>query len=151
LLADQFESRKLTQWYVQTFGDRFYLEIQNAGFKLQADCLERTVDLAKKMGLPLVATNDAHYLNREDAAVQDVLLCVNTKTERSDPNRMKMDGDQLFIRTPDEMYAAFVGLEDAVARSQNGPGRYPLNGGSSRCSMPHACPTWLSAETARKV
>jgi DNA polymerase III subunit alpha len=119
LLGEQWaEAERLAAWYQQTFGDRFYLEIQNAGFEIQTRCAERTIELAQKMGLPLVATNDAHYLNQSDAAVQDVLLCVNTKSERSDTNRMRMDSDQLFVRTPDEMYAAFPGLEDAVARSQ---------------------------------
>uniref|UniRef100_A0A7C4QR44 DNA polymerase III subunit alpha n=1 Tax=Schlesneria paludicola TaxID=360056 RepID=A0A7C4QR44_9PLAN len=119
LLADQWdEAQRLAAWYAKTFGDRFYLEIQNAGFEIQARCAERTIDLARTMGLPLVATNDAHYLNREDAVVQDVLLCVNTKSVRSDTNRMRMEGDQLYVRTPEEMYAAFPGLEDAVARAQ---------------------------------
>lgn len=119
LLGEQWdEAEKLAAWYARTFGDRFYLEIQNAGFDIQTKCAERTIDLANKMGLPLVATNDAHYLNRSDAAVQDVLLCVNTKSERSDTNRMRMDSDQLYVRTPDEMYDAFPGHTDAVARSQ---------------------------------
>ncbi|MBA4031983.1 MAG: DNA polymerase III subunit alpha [Planctomyces sp.] len=119
LLGERYEdAEKLCHWYQKTFGDRFFMEIQNAGYQIQRDCLERTVDLANKMGLPLVATNDAHYLNTEDAAVQDVLLCVNTKSERSDTKRMKMEGNQLFVRTPEEMYAAFPGFEDAVARSQ---------------------------------
>ncbi|MBX3452526.1 MAG: DNA polymerase III subunit alpha [Planctomycetaceae bacterium] len=119
LLGDRWEdAEKLAAWYAEIFGDRFYMEIQNAGFEIQRLCLERTVDLANRMGLPLVATNDAHYLNQKDAVVQDVLLCVNTKSERSDTNRMRMDSDQLFIRTPDEMYDAFPGFEEAVARSQ---------------------------------
>lgn len=119
LLADQWdEAEKLAAWYVKTFCDRFYLEIQNAGFDIQTRCAERTIELARRMGVPLVATNDAHYLNQEDAAVQDVLLCVNTKSVRSDTDRMRMESDQLFVRTPEEMYRAFPGLEDAVARSQ---------------------------------
>lgn len=119
LLGEQYsEAEKLAAWYSKVFGDRFYLEIQNAGFDIQTRCAEATIDLATKMGLPLVATNDAHYLNREDAAVQDVLLCVNTKSERSDTNRMRMDSDQLYIRTPEEMYTAFPNHADAVARSQ---------------------------------
>jgi DNA polymerase III subunit alpha len=119
LLGEQFdEAEKLAAWYTKVFGDRFYLEIQNAGFEIQTRCAERTIDLATKMGLPLVATNDAHYLDQKDAAVQDVLLCVNTKSERSDTNRMRMDSDQLFIRTPDQMYAAFPDHAEAVARSQ---------------------------------
>ena len=112
------EAERLAAWYSRVFGDRFYLEIQNAGFDIQKQCMDMTVDLANRMGLPLVATNDAHYLNRTDAAMHDVLLCVNTKVERSAINRMKMDTDQLFVRTPEEMYDAFPGFEDAVKRSQ---------------------------------
>ena len=112
------EAEKLAAWYSKVFGDRLYMEIQNADFAIQKQCMDMTVDLANRMGLPLVATNDAHYLNQSDAAMHDVLLCVNTKTERSDTKRMKMDSDQLFVRTPDEMYIAFPGFEDAVARSQ---------------------------------
>ena len=70
------------------------------------------------MGLPLVATSDAHYVPRKNAVAQDVLLCINTGKFRTDTNRMRMEGDQFFLCVPEEMYAAFVGLEDAVARSQ---------------------------------
>lgn len=119
LLADEFEqAEKLCEWYSRVFGDRFYMEIQNSNIEIQRICLEKTVDLANKMGLPIVATNDAHYLKREDAVVQDILLCVNTRRTRSDPNRMRMTGDELHVRTPTEMYDAFPGLEDCVARSQ---------------------------------
>lgn len=119
LLADKFdEARALAEWYAKTFGDRFYMEIQNAGIEIQRLALEKTVDLANEMGLPLVATNDAHYLGKDDADVQDVLLCVSTRRTRNDPNRMKMHGGELYVRTPDEMYAAFPGMEDTVARSQ---------------------------------
>jgi len=119
LLAENHdEAKELAAWYSRVFGDRFYMEIQDAGFDIQKQCLELTVDLANQMGLPLVATNDAHYLTRDDASVQDVLLCVNTRRTRDDPNRMKMDNDGLFICSPDEMYGTFSGLEDAVARSQ---------------------------------
>jgi DNA polymerase-3 subunit alpha len=119
LLADEFDkARKLCEWYSQVFGDRFYMEIQNSNIEIQRICLEKTVDLANQMGFPLVATNDAHYLKRSDAIIQDILLCVNTRTTRSDPNRMKMTGDELHVRSPAEMYEAFPGLEDTVARSQ---------------------------------
>lgn len=119
LLADDWDqAKKVADWYAGVFGDRYYLEIQNAGFEIQRRCLERTVELSRQMNLPLVATNDAHYLNREDAEVQDVLLCVNTKSKLQDPGRMKMEGDELYIRTPEEMYRAFLDLEHAVARSQ---------------------------------
>ena len=80
--------------------------------------LEGAVDVARRMGLPLVATSDAHYVNREDAEAQDVLLCINTGQFRTDTNRMRMEGNEFYLRSPGEMYAAFPGLEDAVARSQ---------------------------------
>jgi DNA polymerase III subunit alpha len=119
MLQDRMdEAERLTEWYANVFGDRFYMEIQNAGIQIQKDCMDMTVDMANKKGLPLVATNDAHYLNKEDSVAQDVLLCISTLSLRSDENRMKMKTDQLFVRTPEEMYDAFPGFEDAVARSQ---------------------------------
>src|SRR6185369_18093016 len=112
------EAEAVVAWYRQLFGDDYYLEIQNAGLEIQRLCAEGTIDLAQRMGVPLVATNDAHYPQQEDASAHDVLLCVNTHTVRSDVKRMKMDGDQFFVRSPDQMYEAFPGREDAVARSQ---------------------------------
>lgn len=119
LLADESDkSKQLVQWYVDLFGDRFYMEIQDGGVEIQQSCAEATIDLANKMGLPLVATNDAHYLCQTDANMHDVLLCVNTKSFRSDENRMKISTDQLFVRSPEQMYQAFPRQADAVARSQ---------------------------------
>jgi DNA polymerase III subunit alpha len=119
LLAEEREkAEKLVKWYVDLFGDRFYMEIQDAGVEIQQSCAEATIDLANRMGLPLVATNDAHYLCQEHSSMHDVLLCVNTKSVVSDTNRMKMTTDQLFVRSPEQMYEAFPSQSDAVARSQ---------------------------------
>ena len=112
------DAKRLIEWYMKTFGDRFYMEIQNAGLQIQKDCMEGTVDLARQFGLPLVATNDAHYLNKEDAAAHDVLLCVSTHMTVNDEKRMRMDCDQFYVRSPEEMYAAFPGYEEAVKMSQ---------------------------------
>ena len=112
------EAAEVVAWYHKTFGKDYYLEIQNAGLDIQKMCADGTVDLARRLGIPLVATNDAHYLNQEDACWHDVLLCVNTHSVRTDEKRMKMTGDQFFVRTPQEMYEAFPGFEDAVARTQ---------------------------------
>ncbi len=119
LLSENWDkAEQLVAWYVEQFGDRFYMEIQDAGVEIQQSCAEATIELANRMGLPLVATNDAHYLCADDAEMHDVLLCVNTKSYRSDDNRMKIDTDQLFIRSPEQMYEAFPTVSDAVARSQ---------------------------------
>ncbi len=118
--ADEALARgeELAAWFQRVFGDRYFIEIQNNGLDVQRQALELSVDLARRMGLPLVATSDAHYVRREDAEAQDVLLCINTGKFRTDTNRMRMEGDQFYLRGPEEMYAAFPGLEDAVARSQ---------------------------------
>jgi DNA polymerase-3 subunit alpha len=109
---------ELAAWFHGIFGDRYFIEIQNNGLDLQRQALALSVDLAKRMGLPTVATSDAHYVRQEDAVAQDVLLCINTGKFRTDTNRMRMEGDQFYLRSPQEMYSAFPGHEDAVARSQ---------------------------------
>ncbi|MCE9545521.1 MAG: DNA polymerase III subunit alpha, partial [Planctomycetia bacterium] len=115
---DLEEAEKIAGWFHQTFGDRYYIEVQNNGLEIQRLAMEGSIDIARRMGLPLVATCDAHYINQEDAEAQDILLCINTGKFRTDTNRMKMENDQFYLRSPEEMYAAFPGLEDAVARSQ---------------------------------
>ena len=101
---------EIAAWFQQTFGDRYFIEIQNNGLEIQRMALEGAVDVAQRMGLPLVATSDAHYVNREDAEAQDVLLCINTGRFRTDTNRMRMEGNEFYLRGPEEMYAAFPGL-----------------------------------------
>ncbi len=119
LLGEEWDkAESLTRWYSDLFGDRFYMEIQDGGVEIQQTCAEATIKLADRMGLPLVATNDAHYLCKEHAQAHDVLLCVNTKSYVSDTNRMKIDTDQLFIRSPEQMYKAFPHQAEAVKRSQ---------------------------------
>src|SRR5690606_12333376 len=71
-----------------------------------------------RLGLPLVATNDSHYLCADDADAHDVLLCVNTHAFRADTNRMRLGTKEVCVRSAEEMYAAFPGHADAVARSQ---------------------------------
>ena len=117
-VEDFREAREIAAWFHKLFGERYFVEIMNNGVEIQRLQLEAAVDLAKKLGLPLVATSDAHYVQREDAVAQDVLLCINTGKFRTDTNRMRMENDSFYLRAPDEMYAHFPGLEDAVARSQ---------------------------------
>lgn len=118
LTEDQEQAESLLKWYEKVFGDRLYLEIQDSGVQIQKDCMERTIALADRFGFPLVATNDAHYLNQEDAPSHEVLLCVNTRTTMQDTKRMKLDSCEFHLRTPQEMYAAFPHCPDAVSRSQ---------------------------------
>lgn len=105
-------------WFRNVFGDRYFVEIMNNGLDIQRMQLEGAVDVAKKIGIPLVATSDTHYVDQGDAEAQDILLCVNTGKFRTDVSRMKMENDQFYLRTPADMYSNFPGLEDACARTQ---------------------------------
>ena len=116
---DEFKrAEEVAAWFSNLFGDRYFIEIMNIGVDIQQLQLEGAVELANKMGLPLVATSDCHYVDKDDAEAQDVMLCINTGKFRTDQRRMKMEGDQFYLRSPEEMYANFPKLEDAVARSQ---------------------------------
>ncbi|MEL6108009.1 MAG: DNA polymerase III subunit alpha, partial [Planctomycetota bacterium] len=112
------EAIGIANWFEKVFGDRYFIEIMNNDVDIQRMQLEGAVDIANRVGLPLVATSDCHYVDREDAEAQDIMLCINTGRFRTDTSRMKMENDQFFLRSPDQMYEKFPGLEDAVARSQ---------------------------------
>ncbi len=112
------EAEKLCAWYQKIFGaENFFVEIQCNGVQIQKDHEQAATSLARRMGLPLVGTSDAHYLLKEDAEVHDILLCINTGRTVDDPNRMKFENDQFHVRSPEEMYAALPGHEEALARS----------------------------------
>ncbi|GAA4432084.1 DNA polymerase III subunit alpha [Bremerella cremea] len=112
------EAEETAGWFHNVFGNRYFVEIMNNGLDIQKLQLDGAVDIAKKLGMPLVATSDTHYVDQSDAEAQDILLCVNTGKFRTDASRMKMENDQFYLRTPDDMYSSFPGLEDACARSQ---------------------------------
>jgi len=112
------EAERLWAFYERIFGaEHVFVEVQNNGYSVQADHLPRAVDLAKRLGAPVVATSDAHYLTRDDAEAHDVLLCVNEGKTLNDPNRLKFDTQEYFVRSPAEMAAAMPGLDEALAMS----------------------------------
>src|SRR3954451_1515232 len=112
------DAEKLCDWYLRVFGEEnFYVEIQDNGIQIQPDCAAGALDIARRKGLPVVATSDAHYLTRDDAQAHDILLCINTGKTVDDPNRMKFENDQFHVRSPEEMYAAMPGHEEALATS----------------------------------
>jgi DNA polymerase-3 subunit alpha len=119
ILKEQLdEATRLAEWFARLFKEHFYVEIQNNGLDIQRRCAEGAIEVANRLGLPLVATSDAHYLCRDDSAAHDVLLCINTGKMRSDVGRMRYEGDQFYVRPPAEMYSLFPDHEDAVRRSQ---------------------------------
>ncbi|MFL5331241.1 MAG: DNA polymerase III subunit alpha [Gemmataceae bacterium] len=119
ILREQLdEATQLAAWFAKLFGKDFYVEIQNNGLDIQRLCAEGAIEVANRLGLPLVATCDAHYLTRDHAVAHDVLLCVNTRRTRNDPNRMRYGSDQFYVRAPAEMYQLFPDQAEAVKRSQ---------------------------------
>ncbi len=112
------EAEEIAAWFHRLFGDRYFIEIQNNGLEIQRRQMEGAIQVAQRMGIPLVATSDAHYVDQEDADAQDVLVCINTGKYRTDTNRMRMETNQFYIRSPEEMYAAFPGFDEALKQSQ---------------------------------
>ncbi len=101
--------------YEEIFGkDRFFLEIQANGIPEQAIVNEKLIALSRDSGIPLAATNDCHYLKRSDARAHDILLCIQTGKTVLDEKRMKFRTDQLYFKSPEEMFREFVHVPEAL-------------------------------------
>ena len=115
LLNGQNEkAEEIALWHKRVFGEDYYIEIQNNGIKEQVLANQKLVQLARKLDIPLVATNDAHYLKREDAYNHEVLLCIQTGKRMSDEDRMKFDTEELYVKSPEEMIDYFKAFPDAI-------------------------------------
>ena len=108
------EAEKVALWHKSIFGEDYYIEIQNNGIQEQVLANQKLIKLARKLDIPLVATNDAHYLKREDAYNHEVLLCIQTGKRMSDPDRMHFDTDELYVKSPEEMSDYFSNFPDAI-------------------------------------
>jgi len=129
------EAKKLTGWYLDIFGDDFYLEMQRHEYDKYIKGAEKSeikeelakqsqneltinkgvVKLSRDLGIPLVATNDAHYIKREDAHAQDALVCIATGKNISDTKRLRfIDSPNFYIKTPEEMSNLFSDFPDAL-------------------------------------
>ena len=96
------------------FGDdHFYLELQDHGIPEQRAVNQGICRISRETGIPLIISNDAHYLRREDATMQDVLLCIQTGKTVDDPNRMKFQGEEFYLKSEDELRELFPGHEEA--------------------------------------
>lgn len=114
------EAEKYTREMAALFGpDHFYIEIMDHGISEEKRLLPRIIDMSERTGIPLVVTNDCHYMRREDAETQEVLMCIQTGKTLDDENRMRMDTDQLYVKSEDEMLALFPGHADAVQRAHD--------------------------------
>jgi len=118
LSGGQFEKAKFAaETYASIFGDRYYIEIQDNKLAEQEKVNRLLVDLAKDLSIPVVATNDCHYGEREDYHAHDVLLCVQTGKTINDDNRLKLETDELYLKSAEEMHQGFEYCPGAVERT----------------------------------
>ena len=115
LMADRpDEARQLALEYKELFGDDYYIEIQRHGIQDEDDVMPQLVQLARELEIKIVVTNDVHYLNREDAELQDILMCVQMGKYYDDTDRMKFEGEEFYLKSYDEMAVLFPNLPDAM-------------------------------------
>ena len=118
LLGDRYDdARRMAHQYSDIFGrNNFFLEIQDHGIDKDKQLVPLVNRLSKETGIPLVATNDAHYMRKSDARAHEIMLCIQTGKVMSDANRMRFDRPEFYLKNRAEMMAMFSEFEDAVDR-----------------------------------
>jgi DNA polymerase-3 subunit alpha len=111
------KAKAAAETYASIFGDRYYIEIQDNKLTEQEKVNRQLVELAKELSLPVVATNDCHYGERADFHAHDVLLCVQTGKTVSEDNRLKLETDELYLKSAEEMHRGFEYCPGAVERT----------------------------------
>src|SRR5262249_32397196 len=99
--------------FAEIFPERFYIEIQRNGCRGMKTVEKELISIARELKLPIVATNDCHYMDQEDSAAHDVLLCIGAQRGIDDPNRMRFDSDELYFRNPEQMREIFKDIPEA--------------------------------------
>ncbi len=129
------DAKEATLWYKQTFGD-FYLELMKHPIKELEGVNNYLIQMSQELDIPLVATNDTHYVNREDASAHDLLLCIGTNTTIHDEKRLKMAGDTFYLRSPQEMAELFKDTPQALENTEVIAGKCNLNLEFGRLHLP---------------
>ncbi|MEW6685837.1 MAG: DNA polymerase III subunit alpha [Candidatus Edwardsbacteria bacterium] len=133
------EAKKVISWYKELFEEDYYLEIQEHHLPEEVTLNRELVNLSKLLNIPLVATNDVHYLKREDAKPQDILLCIQTGNTVEEKSRLRFSGDEFYFRSPSEMKQLFAEIEEAVTRTVEVAEKCNLllELGSGKVHLPH--------------
>lgn len=115
LKGDYDGAKKKALFYNEIFGqDNFYLELQDHGIPEQIEVNKKLIKMSEETGIPLIATNDIHYINREDAAAHEILLCIQTGKTMDDEDRMKFPGDKFYLKSQEEMEELFNYVPSAI-------------------------------------
>ncbi len=124
LKKGEAEAKKLFEWYLDLFGKDYYIELQRHGLRDQDVCNEVLVRWSGEYDVKMIATNDSHYVNKEDSEAHDILLALQTNADISDPNRFRFTDDQnrlnseFYLKTPDEMKELFSDLPESLENTQ---------------------------------
>ena len=108
------KAEEIALWHKRVFKDDYYIEIQHNGLRQQIMVNQKLIQLARKLDIALVATNDAHYLKKEDSYFHEVLLCIQTGKRMSDEDRMRFETEEFYIKSPEEMADYFSEFPDAI-------------------------------------
>lgn len=149
LLQGKYDKAQyLAGMYAEIFGpDNFYIELQDHRLPEQAQIREGLLQIARELKLPLVATNDAHYLGRGDARPHDVLLCIQTNSQMDEPKRMRFATEEFYLKSPEEMGELFGDVPEALENTAVIADRCSLELGKQRAHMPD--PELPEGETPR--
>ncbi len=112
------EAKEAALWYQRTFGD-FYLEVLRHPMPEIEQINQRLISFSKELSIPLVATNDVHYVHREDSSTHDLLLCIGTNTTIYDEKRIKMGGDFFYLKSPEEMAELYQDIPQALENTEH--------------------------------
>ena len=116
--GDREGAKKSALWFAEIFGEgNFYLELSDHGLQEQKKVRETLVELSKELNLPLVATNDVHYLQAHQSEAQDALVCIQTGKMLDDTNRMKMEGNAFYLKSAEEMKELYADTPEAISNT----------------------------------
>lgn len=111
------QAKEVALWYKELFQDRFFIELQDHNLELEKAVMPRLIALAKELDIPMVLTNDCHYLHQTDYEAHDILLCIQTGKQLNDPGRMHYGTNQLYFKSPEEMKELFPDVPEAYTNT----------------------------------
>ena len=114
LKGDIEKAKEIASWYKNVFGEDYYIEIQNNGVYEQIMANQQLIGIARSLDIPLVGTNDAHYLKKEDSFNHEILLCIQTAKKITDEDRMRFGSNEFYIKSPEEMADFFSEVPEAI-------------------------------------
>ena len=108
------KAREVAKKYKDLFGEDYYIELQDHGLEDQKRTNPELISIAQELGIEMVITNDSHYLRKEDADMHDTLLCMNTNSDKDDPNRFHFEGNEFYVKTPEQLRQSFSWLDEDI-------------------------------------